>query len=57
MLNKDELKAHIEEEEKFLDFYTRYKKEIIEIASEREWEIEVDECLDKLNRFYRLLKG
>jgi hypothetical protein len=57
VLNKDELKAHIEEEEKLLDFYTRYKKEIIEMTSEREWEIEVDECLERLNRLYRLLKG
>jgi hypothetical protein len=56
MLNRKELKARMEEEEKILLFYVRYEKEIIEMTSEREWLIEVDECLDILIEIYQLLK-
>lgn len=56
MLNKEELKARIEEEEKILQFYVRYKEQVIKMGSDREWEIEVDECLDRLSNLYRLLK-
>jgi hypothetical protein len=56
MINKEELKARIEEEKKILQFYARYEKEIIRMTSIREWEIEVDESLDLLNDLYRLLK-
>jgi hypothetical protein len=56
MMNNQELKARIEEEEKILQFYVRYEKEIIRMTSKREWEIEVDESLDLLSNLYRLLK-
>jgi hypothetical protein len=58
MLNENEkrkIKALIEEEIKILDFYVRYEDEIKEIATKREWEIEVDECLDNLIIYYQLL--
>jgi hypothetical protein len=56
MLNRKELKARMEEEKNILLFYVRYEKEIIEMTSEREWETEVDECLDILIEICRLLK-
>lgn len=56
MMSREGLKARIEEEEKILQFYARYEKEIIRMTSKQEWEIEVDECLDLLNNLYRLLK-
>jgi hypothetical protein len=56
MLNKKELKARIEDEEKLLQFYVRYEEEITEMTSYKEWEVEVDECLDILIELYRLLK-
>jgi vacuolar-type H+-ATPase subunit B/Vma2 len=55
-MNNKELKARVEEEEKFLQFYVRYEEEIIKMTSKREWEIEIDECLDILIDLYRLLK-
>jgi len=57
MLNQDELKARIEEEEKIIQFYVRFEKEIKKMTSEREWEKEVDECLDILIPLYLLLKN
>ena len=57
MLNRDELKNRIDEEERILDFYVRYEEEIIKMTSKIEWEIEVDECLDNLSILYRLLKN
>jgi hypothetical protein len=56
MLNRKELKARIEEEEKVLQFYVRYEKEIIKMTSSPEWETEVNECLDLLADLYKLLK-
>ena len=58
MLNEEEskeLKALIEEEKKILEFYARYKKDIEKMTSNQEWKIEVDECLDRLSNYYRLL--
>jgi hypothetical protein len=57
MMNNQELKARIEEEEKILQFYARYEKDVIQMTSKREWEVEVDECLDILIPLYRLLKN
>ncbi|GHV11762.1 hypothetical protein FACS1894162_7400 [Bacteroidia bacterium] len=60
MVNKKEakeLKALIDEESKFLEFYVRYEEDVIKMSSKREWEIEVDECLDHLIIYYRRLKG
>ena len=57
ILNKPkELKARIEEEENLLLFYARYEEEIKQMTSKREWEKEVDECLDILIDLYQLLK-
>ena len=57
MLNQpEEIKAHIEEDEKILQFYVRYEEEIIQMTSKQEWEKEVDECLDVLIDLYRQLK-
>ena len=59
MLNEQEekeLNALIEEEKKILEFYVRYKKSIEKMTSNREWEIEVNECLDRLFNYCRLLK-
>ena len=53
---KQKLKALIEEEEAFLDFFVKYEKEFKEFESEREWEVGVDECLDILSPLYRKLK-
>jgi hypothetical protein len=55
-MNNQELKTRIEEEEKILQFYVRYEKEIIQLTSKREWEIEVDDSIDLLIDLYRLLK-
>ena len=57
MMNGEELNARIKEDEEILDFYVRYEEDIIKMTSKREWEIEVDECLDNLSKLYRLLKG
>ena len=56
-MNKQELKERIEEDEKILQFYVRFEKDIIQMTSEREWEKEVDECLDILIPLYQLLKN
>lgn len=55
-MNKKELKARIEEEEKILQFFARYEKEFIEFHSKPEWEIGVDDTLDVLIDLYQLLK-
>jgi RecB family endonuclease NucS len=59
MQNKQEqeLKAKIEEDEKIIQFYIRYKKEIIKMTSEREWEKEIDESLDILIPLYQLFRN
>ncbi len=54
--NPEELKARIEEEKNLLLFYVRYEEEIKKMTSEREWEKEVDDCLDNLLKLFRLLK-
>ena len=56
-MNKQELKDRIEEDEKILQFYVRFEKDIKQMTSEREWEKEVDECLDILIPLYQLLKN
>jgi len=56
MIDQTELNACIEENEKLLIFYVRYREDIIAMSSRLEWEIEVDECLDELINLYRLLK-
>ena len=53
----EELKARIEEEKRLLLFYVRYEEDIIQMTSKREWEKELDECLDNLIDLFRLLKG
>ena len=58
MLNEQErkeLNALIEEEKKILEFYAQYRKHVEKMTSNREWEIEVNECLDRLSNYYRLL--
>ena len=52
---KRELKAFIEEEKKILEFYSRYKEDIEKTTSNKDWEIEVNECLERLLNLYRLL--
>jgi len=56
-LNPKKLKVRIDEEEKILQFYVRFEKDIIKMTSEREWEKEVDECLDILIPLYQLLNN
>jgi len=56
MFNQKDLKARIEEEEKLLQFYVRYRSQIIKMSSEHGWEIEVNECLDIIKEFYQMLK-
>jgi len=52
---KKELKALIEEEKKILEFYSRYREDIETITSNKDWEIEVNECLERLSDLYQLL--
>ena len=54
---KKELKAFIEEEKKILEFYSRYREDIEKITSNKEWEIEVNECLERLSDLYGLLEN
>ena len=56
MLNKQGLKARIEEEVKILQFFIRYEEEIIKMTSGAEWENGVNDCLDRLIDLFRLLK-
>ena len=54
---RQNLKALIEEEESFLDFFVEYEKEFKEFESEKEWETGVDECLDILSQLYRKVRN
>ena len=56
-MEKEDLKALIEEEEKILLFYARYEKKIVKMTSYREWEMGVDASLDILIDLYQRLKG
>lgn len=56
LYKSEELKARIEEEKKLLVFYAQYEEEIQKMTSKREWEKEIDECLDILIELFRLLK-
>ncbi|WP_226995360.1 hypothetical protein, partial [Candidatus Symbiothrix dinenymphae] len=50
---RDELTTLIKEEKKILEFYARYKQEIVEMTSLREWEAGLNDCLDILSSYLR----